>query len=314
MPDATHRSASGAAPLASFADVLRARHRLLQAIRAFFCARGYLEVETPIRIPRPALEDHIDAEPSGRCFLRTSPELHMKRLLASGCERLFQIGPCFRQGEFGDRHNPEYSMLEWYRAGADYRGILEETRELVIHCAQEVTGKTVLPGTCGPIDLQAEWLLLPVRDAFLNYAGWDPVAACDARRFDEDLLDRVEPALPKDRPAVLMDYPSALGALARKKPGDPHVAERWELYLDGLEIANAYSELIDPAEQRLRFRLCAEGRAERGQTVYEMDEAFLEALEHMPPAGGIAVGVDRLLMVLCGCRSLDEILPFRNDA
>lgn len=315
IPDQPMRNgcAANSAPLAPFADVLKARHRLLQAIRAFFCARDYLEVETPVRIPRPALENHIDAEPSGNCYLRTSPELHMKRLLASGYPRLFQLGPCFRKGERGARHNPEYSMLEWYRAGTDYQGILEETRELVRHVAQDVIGTTQLPGTHGPIDVAGEWELLSVREAFAQYAGWDPVAECDPQRFDLDLMDRVEPALPLDRPTVLIDYPAYLGALARRRPDAPELAERWELYLDGLEIANAYSELIDPVEQRARFKACAEGRASRGQEVYRVDEAFLSALEQMPSAGGIALGVDRLLMVLTGKRDLDEVLPFRSD-
>ena len=313
MPDQNARDGRSDCSPASFAGILQARHRLLQAVRAFFCARDYLEVETPIRIPRPALEDHIDAEPAGKWYLRTSPELHMKRLLAAGYPRLFQLGPCFRKGEYGARHNPEYSMLEWYRSGVDYQSILDETRELIIGAAQAVIGSTRLPGASGPIDVAGDWLILPVREAFLMYAGWDPVKEMNPLRFDMDLMERVEPALPKDRPTVLMDYPVYLGALARRKPGAEELAERWELYVDGLELANAYSELIDPVEQRMRFELCAKGRASRGQEAYEPDEAFLAALSGMPEAGGIALGVDRLLMVLCGVRDLDQVLPFRKD-
>lgn len=313
MPDQNRIGAPASVPLDSFISMLQARHHLYQATRAFFCARDYLEVETPIRITRPALEDHIDAEPSGDAYLRTSPELHMKRLLAAGCPRLFQIGPCFRKGERGARHNPEYSMLEWYRAGVDYRSILEETRELIIRVARAVIGTTELPGAAGPIDVEKEWNILSVRDAFIQYAGWDPVAQCDPQRFDLDLMDRVEPSLPTDRPTVLIDYPAYLGALARRKPDVPELAERWELYIDGLELANAYSELVDPVEQRTRFEVCAKGRAARGQDVYDIDEAFMAALTNLPAAGGIAVGMDRLLMVLCGIRDLDRILPFRND-
>lgn len=288
------------------------RSRLLHAIRCFFHERGFVEVETPVRLAAPALELHIDAEPAGDHWLRTSPELHMKRLLAGGLDRIFQMGPCFRRGERGDRHHPEYTMLEWYRAHADYADILADTKALLATCAQAVLGTTDLVYRGQPIALLPRWERLTVAEAFQRWAGWNPVAAWDEDRFNTDLVERVEPNLPRDVPTVLTDYPAPAAALARRKPSDPQVAERWELYIGGLELANAYSELTDPAEQRARFEECARARRALGKEVYPLDESFLAALANLPPAGGIALGVDRLAMLLADAPSLDGIIAFRE--
>jgi lysyl-tRNA synthetase class 2 len=153
---------------------------------------------------------------------------------------------------------------------------------------------------------------LTVAQAFSAFAGWDPVAAFDAERFDPDLVNKVEPHLPLEHPVILMEYPAAAAALARRKPDNPLVAERWELYIGGLELANAFSELTDPAEQRARFATCAAERRAMGKPVYPPDEEFLSALDNgMPPSAGIALGVDRLVMLLAGAASLGEVLPFR---
>jgi lysyl-tRNA synthetase class 2 len=301
----------------SLTELLALRHRALQAVRGYFISRDYLEIETPIRVRKPALEPHIDAEPSGEAFLRTSPELHMKRLLAAGARRIFQVGPCFRRGERGSRHRPEYTMLEWYCADTDYRGVLEETRGLLQAVAEGATGSCRLPAREGgaPLDVAAPWHVLSVREAFGRFAGWDPVAAYDADRFDLDLVQRVEPALPTDRPVVLIDYPREAAALARCRTdsGGATVAERWELYAGGLELANAYSELTDPVEQRRRFEACARLRREDGRDVYAIDEEFLAALADMPPCGGVALGVDRLIMLLAGADTIDAVCPFNES-
>jgi lysyl-tRNA synthetase class 2 len=291
--------------------VLKARDALMQSVRAFFYARGFLEVETPVRLNTPCLEDHIDAIPADGLWLRTSPELHLKRLLAAGCGPLFSVGPCFRRGERGRLHHPEYTMLEWYRPAAGYLDILENTRQL-IGCAQQALRQAVPEQSLRRV-FETPWRRIRVADAFLHYAGWNPVQDFDADRFDLDLLERVEPALKTQGAVVLYDYPVACAALARRNPDDPAVAERWELYLDGVEIANAYSELTDPVEQRERFERCARFRRAAGRAVYPLDEAFLQALEQgLPECGGIALGVDRLLMVLLGADSLDAVLPFRE--
>ncbi len=288
---------------------LELRSRLFHLTRLFFHERGFTEVETPIRIKAPAQETHINCEPSGDRWLRASPELQMKRLLALGHEKIFQIGPCFRRGERGDRHNPEYTMLEWYRANADYSGILADTRALIARVAAD-RPSIVYRGQ--RIDLLAEWPRITVRDAFVQWAGWDPVADWNEDRFNVDLVEKVEPALPKDVPVILTDYPAPAASLARRKPGNPGVAERWELYIGGLEIANAYSELTDVAEQRARFEVAAAERRAMGKDVYPFDEDFFTALAAMPPSGGIALGMDRLVMLFADAADIGDVLAFRE--
>lgn len=292
-------------------NALRLRSRVLQAIRSFFIERDYIEIETPVRLPAPALELHIEAEPSGDQWLRTSPELHLKRLLAAGHSRIFELGSCFRQGERGALHRPEFTMLEWYRVDADYHDTLAEIRDLLIRVASEVLGSTCIPRDGRELDLAADWAVSTVREAFTTHAGWDPVADYDADRFDLDLVGKVEPALPHDVPAVLMDYPVEAAALARCRPGPPAVAERWELYAAGLELANAFSELTDPIEQRQRFQECAEARKSAKKAVYPLDEPFLEALESgLKPCSGVALGVDRLVMLLGDYGDIGDVRAF----
>jgi lysyl-tRNA synthetase class 2 len=290
---------------------LETRSRTLRAVRDFFNRSGFIEVETPVRLSTPALELHIDAVAAGDGYLRTSPELHMKRLLARGLDRIFQIGPCFRAGERGRYHSPEYTMLEWYRAHTDYMGILEDTRSLLTSVVREVLGSTTVPYGGNLIRIDSDWERLCVREAFLRSAGWDPLTEFDADRFDVDLVERVEPRLPLDRPVVLMDFPPPLAALARCRPDEPPVAERWELYVGGIELANAFSELTDAGEQRARFERCAAARRGTGREAYPLDEAFLEALQSgMPPAGGVALGMDRLVMLLAGTSSIGDVQAF----
>lgn len=286
-------------------STLKSRDALMQSIRAFFHSEGFVEVETPIRLKTPCMELHIDAESSGDCFLRTSPELCHKKLLARGAEKIFEIGKCFRQGEQGRLHHPEYTMLEWYRTHADYMIMLEDTAKLV--------GAVLQSGIAKDLSSFSEaWKLWTIQEVFEEFAGWNPVEDFDADRFDLDLVEKVEPALPKDCPVVLKDYPAELCALARLKPDNPKVAERWELYLGGIEIANAYSELTDPAEQRVRFEKWGAQRSALDKPVYRLDEEFFQCLENMPPSGGCALGVDRLLIILTGADSLDSVLPFRD--
>ncbi|MCC5850744.1 MAG: EF-P lysine aminoacylase GenX [Verrucomicrobia bacterium] len=293
--------------LAQKRPALELRGRVFALVRSFFQQNGYLEVQTPVRVLTPALESHIDAEPSGTRWLRTSPELHMKRMVCAGYEKIFQIGPCFRQGERGDRHLPEYTMLEWYHAGVTSEDLIDETSALFRFLCEGL-GRTRFSG----LDLAAPPEILHVRDAFQQWAGWDPVAAFDEDRFDLDLVEKVEPQLQKHRvPLIFRDFPAARAALARLRPEDPRVADRWELYLGGMEIANAYTELTDPSEQRHRFEQCARERKARGQAVYPLDEKFLQALEEgMPDCAGIALGMDRLLMILGESQTIDEVVAF----
>jgi lysyl-tRNA synthetase class 2 len=292
--------------LASLRHALEMRSRIHLGLRQFFAERDFTEIETPVRLPAPALETHIDAEPSGDFFLRTSPELHMKRLIAAGYDRIFQLGPCFRKGERGDRHHPEYTMLEWYRTGADYLDILNDTKALI-------RGLAGITGYSGPIDFNGDWPMITVSEAFTRWAGWDPTRQFDSDRFDLDLVNKVEPALPRGQAVVLIDYPVEAGAFARSKLGHSYLAERWELYLDGVEISNTYTELIDADEQISRFKKSAELRAGLGKPVYPLDHAFIAAIRKgLPPCAGTALGLDRLVMVLGGATSLDEVIAFRE--
>lgn len=296
----------------ALAASLPRRAAMVRALRAALDEGGFVEVETPVRIPAPANEPHIRPPASGRAFLRASPELQMKRLLAAGLGRLYQIGPCFREGERGDRHAPEFTMLEWYRAPGGWEDVLRDGERLVLAAAAALhgAGAARVPFRGGSLDLAAPWERVPVREAYRRWAGWDPVEAWDAERFDLDMALKVEPALPRDRAVVLVGYPAQAASLARLSPDDPRVAERWELYLGGMEIANAFGELADPAEQRRRFEAARDEKIACGETPMPLDEDFLADLARMPPAGGAALGVDRLAMVLLDAPDIDSVRAF----
>jgi lysyl-tRNA synthetase class 2 len=285
---------------------LAERARIIQDIRTFFIKRGYLEVETPHRIPANAPEPHIDAVASGSWALHTSPELAMKRLLAAGCEQLFQICRVWRDGERGQYHLPEFTLLEWYRSGVDYHALMTECMELLVSLIP--TGKLSRQGRT--IDLARPWPQLTVGDAFARYASKSIDEALAGDCFEELLTAEVEPHLGKDRPLFLTEYPTSLAALARTKPGHPQLAERFELYIDGLELANAFSELTDPQEQRRRFEADEATRRSAGKTPYPLPEKFLAELGAIPVAAGIALGLDRLIMLLTDAMTIDEVVAF----
>ena len=288
------------------ADIARlaARARIISAIRAFFDGRGFVEVETPVRIEAPAPEPHIDCpevpSPTGGAvtYLRASPELQMKRLLAAGMERIYQIGPCFREGERGTRHNPEFTMIEWYRKKADYLAILSDAEALFRHLA------SVDRGAAAPSLPLPPFRRLTVREAYARWAGWDPWTAWNQDRFDFDMATKIEPALKPEGAVFLMDYPPQAASLALVR-GD--VAERWEFYLNGLELANCFTELCDAEEQRRRFCAAREERRSMGETDYPLDEAFLASLGAIGSAAGVALGIDRLAMALLGAAEIGHV-------
>ncbi len=292
---------------------LRRRALIYEFTRAFFRERGFLEVETPIRVPTIAPEPHIMPFESEAWFLSTSPELHMKRMLAAGYDKLFQISHCFRRGERGRWHNPEFTMLEWYCTGADYRQMVQDIEQLVVTLASKLGLNTVVKYRGQDIDISLPWPRVTVRDAFLHAAGWDPIAEPDSLRFDIDLVTKVLPSFIPSRPTVLMDYPAAMASLARLKPDEARVAERAEVFIGGLELANVYSELRDAREQESRFHEAIEqiGK-EHGQQI-AMPRQFLEAVAYLPECGGVALGIDRLVMLLCDADSIDEVMAFTVD-
>ncbi len=283
------------------------RAQAIKAIRNYFDAEGFIEVDTPVRIPAPANEPHIIPPASGDWFLRASPELQLKRLLAMGFTKLYQIGPCFRQGESGDRHSPEFTMLEWYRANATYLDVLDDMRRYVVAAAMAVNGSTLVERDGVQLDLALPWEIITVQEAMIKYAGWDPLEEYDQDRFDFDMGIKVEPQLPKDKVVVLMNYPAQAAALAQLSSEDNRVAERWEAYAFGIELCNAFGELVDPIEQRARFIAAREEKIACGEVPMPLDEEFLSALGSMPPSGGAALGVDRLIMVLTGAPTIGKV-------
>lgn len=293
--------------------VLHARTKILQEIRRFFGAGGYLEVETPLRIPAPAPESHIDALPSADWFLHTSPELCMKRLLAAGYERVFQICHCWRNGERGRFHLPEFTMLEWYRSDADYLELMEECEALVRFVATSLGcgGSVLYQGK--EISLGGSWERITVTEAFRRFTPVSVTEALQRDLFDELMAQEIEPHLGIARPTFLHDYPASRAALARLSQDDPTVAERFELYIGGVELANAFSELIDPAEQRARFEHERDYRLASGHMVYPLPEKFLGELHRMPPAAGIALGLDRFIMILLNASSIDDVVAFSPE-
>jgi len=300
-------------PLARRKKNLEERARLLRQIREFFVGNGYVEVETPHRIPAPAPESHIDAIPSGTWFLHTSPELCMKRMVAAGYEKIFQICRCWRDSERGSLHLPEFTLLEWYRAGGDYHSLMEECEGLIQSLARSIgLGQRIVFRGC-EIDLSEPWERISVKEAFHDYTHISVVEALERNLFDEIMVQDIEPRLGLEKPTFLYDYPAPRGALARLKRQDQTVAERFELYAGGLELANGFSELVDGEEQRKRFQVENENRQSLGKRIYSMPDKFLSELDDMPPSAGIALGVDRLAMVFLNAEKIDEVVAFTPE-
>jgi elongation factor P--(R)-beta-lysine ligase len=312
-----------------------ARQALYGALRRFLARCGYLEVETPLLVPAPGMEPHItafevpfvpetDLGQRRTLYLHTSPEYAMKRLLADGAGPLFQIARVFRNGEVSKTHNPEFTLLEFYRPHAGYHAIMEDLEGALAEADRTVTGGE-------GFFTRTPYERLSVRDAVLRATGVDlrdcpdgpslkraaeaaGVRTGDAMSFDDVFfhlfLQKVEGTLGLERPTYLTEYPASMAALARLKPGDASVAERVELYARGLELANGFSELTDPVEQRARLLEEQEFRRQAGRPVYPLDERFLDAVGRMPPAAGIAVGLDRILMLLLGVEAITDVLLF----
>lgn len=308
-------------------EAMRLRARLYAEIRGFFAARGVLEVETPVLSEAGNTEPNIDSFSTAfsghrdagapRRWLRTSPEYPLKRLLAAGIGDCYELGRVFRNGEAGGRHNPEFTMLEWYRVGWDHLRLADEAVALVQQALALVGRRAQVESTS-------------YRDLFLRWVGVDPFLAADAQLRQpldgigidaqdlsrDDWLDllmthRIQPGLAADRITVVHDWPATQCALARVRDGDPPVAERFELYLGRFELANGYHELTDAAEQRQRFERDCAVRAARGTVQPPLDERLLGALQSgMPDCAGVALGIERLLMALLGTDRIGDVLAF----
>jgi lysyl-tRNA synthetase class 2 len=299
---------------------LHERARICAGVRRFFDARGFLEVTTPVLVTSPGLDVHLDAfevaggDRGGPRWLSTSPEYAMKRLLAEGHPRIYQLAPCFRREEHGAQHNSEFTMLEWYRANAGVADVMVDTEQLV---AAVTGGAVTLPDRV--IGTQPPFARISVCEAFARYAGWSAEETLAAAEHDEDryfrtLVERVEPGIATlSHATFLVDYPASQASLARRKPGDARVAERFELYVAGIELCNGFGELVDPVEQRARLEQDQATRRARGLPVYPIDERFLADLARVPPSGGNALGLDRLVALTCGTTAIAEVVTFTAD-
>jgi lysyl-tRNA synthetase class 2 len=289
---------------------LQKRAEILHHIREFFRARDVLEVETPLLCAAGSVDEHLEPIPvavngpvSGTRYLVTSPEHSMKRLLAAGSGPIYQITRAFRDGERGRLHNPEFTILEWYRPGFDHHALMDEVEALVAGVLERFG---TLTATQRPFER------VTYRDAFRRAVGIDPHdAAHDPAELNELMATRVEPTLGLERPVFVTDYPVFQASSARIREGDPPVAERFELYVRGLELANGYHELLEAGEQERRYREANEKRVAAGQTRLPIDDRLLAALrEGLPEGAGVALGVDRLVMAALGAKRIDDVIGF----
>jgi lysyl-tRNA synthetase class 2 len=330
--------------LARRLPLLIKRGRVQRVLRDWFEAQGFVEVETPALQVSPGMEVHLKAfgteieAPDGAragLYLHTSPEFAMKKLLAGGVPRLFQFARVWRNGERSDLHHPEFTMLEWYRAGAGYTALMDDC-EAVLRAALAAAGGAYLAWRGATCDPSLPFERLSVAAAFDRHAGIDLLAtapdptAPDARALaaaaaragirprDSDswediffrvMLEKIEPRLGVGRPTILHDYPVSMAALSRARPDDPRLAERFELYACGVELANAFGELTDAAVQRRRFEADRTTRRQLYGAAYPVDEDFLAALAHgLPACAGIALGFDRLVMLATGAARIEDVL------
>lgn len=318
--------------LLSSKEKAKIRNDLYKNLRTFFDKEGFLEVETPILTTIPGMEPHLNPFETSfntnfekvNAYLNTSPELQMKKLLAEDLDKIFNITKVFRNGEVGGgRHNPEFTMLEWYRKNADYKDIMDDCENMISPLSSQE-------------NFQKPWKRVSVNELFISHLEIDLLQNQDYETFKNTAIDKnldinacedwdeiffkiflnhIEPHLGFDKATIVYDYPASQAALAKKKNAEPFWAERFELYINGIELANAFSELIDASEQRERLKEEQELRRKLGKTVFDIDEDFLNKLESIrTPSAGIALGLDRLLMCIHEKKHIEDVLlfPFIN--
>ena len=325
------------------------REQVVDAIREFFKKEGFHEVDTPLLVQSPGTEPYLEVFESElvtpgfenkKAYLLTSPELSMKKLLSAGMGSIFTICKSFRNGEgLSSFHNPEFSILEWYRVDADYTDVMRDCENLLLHILTVLKlnedGKNQLEYQGVIYDLSTSWERISVSEAFEKYAGVSKEDMLDEEKivliakekgyqvdeqttweeaYNQILLNEIEPHLGKSKPTILYDYPASQAALSKKKESDPRFAERFEFFIGGIELGNAFSELTDADEQEARMIADLKYRKELGKVEYKMDSDFIEALRlGMPRTGGIAVGVDRLVMLFSNSASIKDTLLFPVD-
>ncbi len=289
------------------------RAKVIQAIRDYFTGNSYLEVETPIRCPSIIPEAQIDPLTSEGYYLQASPELCMKRLMSKGFDKIFQICKCFRKDERGSHHLPELTMLEWYTKNNTYMDLMEQCNGLINFIAKQLSLENTIKYQSKNIHLDSSWQRLTVEDAFDRYSDKSLKKSLADNSFDEILSFQIEPNLGNITPAILYNYPAQLASLAKLLPDNPNYAQRFELYIAGVELANGFTELTDADEQQLRFREENTARIKQGKQSLPMPDTFLHDLKTVPDAAGIALGVDRLVMIFCNATCVDEVITFSPE-
>jgi elongation factor P--(R)-beta-lysine ligase len=273
---------------------------LISLLKDFFDSKNFTSVNTPIVINSPLPEPHIDAllaDNGG--YYRTSPELNMKIILSESKKNIYEIGPCFRKDEIGKIHKEKFTMLEWYEVGANYIDLIDFTKEMLIFLAKKLFNSTTIEFNNRLINFDSDWEIFTIEELFAKFTQTSPIKALKCGKFEELLAFNIEPNLPKDRVVIVKDFPAELAALAKLKVRDRGIAERWELYLGGIEIANTYTELTDKNEHLQRFAKFANIREKIAAPEYPVDPRFLSALDRgIPDSAGCALGVDRLNMIL----------------
>lgn len=308
--------------------ILEKRSRIVRDIREFFWSEGFSEIDAPILVRYPGQEPNLSPMPVAihdekgkpfHGFLHTSPEYTMKKMLAAGWKKIFFLGKCFRDEEsFGGNHNPEFTMLEWYRADSDMYAIMEDTEKLFNFLAKKHAPN--LPNRWGRLHMRDLWkkklninlddyLDKPSIKKLCEKKGYKPLASESYEElFYRIFLNEIEPSLGKENPAIVHHYPAPMSALARMSKKFPGYAERFEVYMGGLELANAFSELNDAKEQETRLEKERQIRQKNSKTIFDLDKDFLHAVGEMPPSAGIALGVDRLIQILMDCKNIEDVL------
>lgn len=323
-------------------EFLIKREKIIDSIRSHFKRDGFVEVDTPLLVKSPGMEPYLEVfetkildsnRKAMPAYLLTSPEYAMKKLLVAGMSKIFTICKSFRNAEgLSSKHNPEFTIMEWYRKNDDYKEIMNDCEKLFLDIANDVLGSKYLDYKGKKYDLSRPWQRLSVAEAFEKYARIDVETLLDETKlieagrkrgfsiekntnweqlYNQFFLNDIEPHLGEERPTIIYDYPASQASLARRKQEDPRFAERFEFYIAGIELGNAFSELTDWQEQLARFQAEREERSSLGKTLYEIDQDYISALKHgLPPTGGIAVGIDRIVMLFSGATDIRDVLVF----
>ncbi len=281
-------------------NTLKTRAKIISAIRSFFENQNFIEVETPLKTPAPLPEQNIDALKCGDFYLATSPEPYMKRLVAGGFDKIFQITKCFRNGEIGDKHNIEFTMLEWYRKDADYLNLIDDAKNLLEFVCYKIKVDNIF----------ADWNIISLDDAWEKITDSTLDDIPDGFVFDKTMVNKIEPGLNFNNPTVITDFPACFSPMCKQKSDDPYRAERLEIYFKGIELGNGCTEQVDKKIQIKRLRDEQQARKQMGKDLYPWPNEFVDSIDNMPRSAGMAIGIDRLIMILCGVDKIEDVIAF----